>query len=119
MEQRGVTSKDLGCFGSCWSACSQPCSRASAGRIFGAAEARAAVGGSPSSQASTPLPPPSPSTGCRAGEELVKISDLYPKDTNAMQISFAVAWAGFCSWVDGFRAPQAVGGQGGEGRAVM
>ncbi|XP_010182239.1 PREDICTED: nuclear receptor 2C2-associated protein, partial [Mesitornis unicolor] len=23
--------------------------------------------------------------GCRAGEELVKISDLYPKDTNAMQ----------------------------------
>ncbi|NWI30822.1 NR2CA protein, partial [Sula dactylatra] len=27
--------------------------------------------------------------GCRAGEELVKISDLYPEDINAMQISFA------------------------------
>ncbi|NXW85323.1 NR2CA protein, partial [Alopecoenas beccarii] len=28
--------------------------------------------------------------GCRAGQEPVKISDLYPEDTNAMQISFAV-----------------------------
>ncbi|NXF98164.1 NR2CA protein, partial [Eubucco bourcierii] len=28
--------------------------------------------------------------GCRAGEELVKISHLYPEDSNAMQISFAV-----------------------------
>ncbi|KAF1400514.1 Nuclear receptor 2C2-associated protein, partial [Spheniscus humboldti] len=27
--------------------------------------------------------------GCRAGEGLVKISDLYPEDINAMQISFA------------------------------
>ncbi|NWR96009.1 NR2CA protein, partial [Furnarius figulus] len=27
--------------------------------------------------------------GCRAGEELVKISELYPQDNNAMQISFA------------------------------
>ncbi|NWH43819.1 NR2CA protein, partial [Fregata magnificens] len=27
--------------------------------------------------------------GCRAGEELVKISNLYPADINAMQISFA------------------------------
>ncbi|KAK2541861.1 Nr2c2ap [Columba livia] len=27
--------------------------------------------------------------GCRAGEEPVKISNLYPEDTNAMQISFA------------------------------
>ncbi|NWS64561.1 NR2CA protein, partial [Chunga burmeisteri] len=27
--------------------------------------------------------------GCRAGEELAKISDLYPEDINAMQISFA------------------------------
>ncbi|NXJ96483.1 NR2CA protein, partial [Corythaixoides concolor] len=27
--------------------------------------------------------------GCRAGEELVKISELYPADINAMQISFA------------------------------
>ncbi|NWX14406.1 NR2CA protein, partial [Aegotheles bennettii] len=27
--------------------------------------------------------------GCRAGEELVKISDLYPEDAHAMQISFA------------------------------
>ncbi|NXC48743.1 NR2CA protein, partial [Penelope pileata] len=27
--------------------------------------------------------------GCRTGEELVKISDLYPEDINAMQISFA------------------------------
>ncbi|KAM6236178.1 nuclear receptor 2C2-associated protein isoform 1-T1 [Porphyrio hochstetteri] len=27
--------------------------------------------------------------GCRAGEELVKISHLYPEDTHAMQISFA------------------------------
>ncbi|KFP70476.1 Nuclear receptor 2C2-associated protein, partial [Acanthisitta chloris] len=28
--------------------------------------------------------------GCRTGEELVKISDLYPQDTHAMQISFAM-----------------------------
>ncbi|NXN43881.1 NR2CA protein, partial [Rhinoptilus africanus] len=27
--------------------------------------------------------------GCRAGEDLVKISHLYPEDTHAMQISFA------------------------------
>ncbi|NXU59776.1 NR2CA protein, partial [Turnix velox] len=27
--------------------------------------------------------------GCRAGEELVKISTLYPEDVHAMQISFA------------------------------
>ncbi|NXK96740.1 NR2CA protein, partial [Formicarius rufipectus] len=27
--------------------------------------------------------------GCRAGEELVKISELYPQDSHAMQISFA------------------------------
>ncbi|NXP14883.1 NR2CA protein, partial [Thinocorus orbignyianus] len=27
--------------------------------------------------------------GCRAGEDPVKISELYPEDTNAMQISFA------------------------------
>ncbi|KAM6113622.1 nuclear receptor 2C2-associated protein [Phoenicopterus ruber ruber] len=33
--------------------------------------------------------------GCRAGEELVKISDVYPEDINAMQISFAAARAGF------------------------
>ncbi|NWX06232.1 NR2CA protein, partial [Caloenas nicobarica] len=33
--------------------------------------------------------------GCRTGEEPVKISDLYPEDTNAMQISFAVPRAGF------------------------
>ncbi|NXG91766.1 NR2CA protein, partial [Stercorarius parasiticus] len=33
--------------------------------------------------------------GCRAGEELVKISDLYPEDTHAMQISFAALQAGF------------------------
>ncbi|XP_065604923.1 nuclear receptor 2C2-associated protein [Cyrtonyx montezumae] len=26
--------------------------------------------------------------GCRTGEDLVKISDLYPEDINAMQISF-------------------------------
>ncbi|NWZ29990.1 NR2CA protein, partial [Asarcornis scutulata] len=26
--------------------------------------------------------------GCRTGEELVKISELYPEDVNAMQISF-------------------------------
>uniref|UniRef100_U3K0R4 Nuclear receptor 2C2 associated protein n=1 Tax=Ficedula albicollis TaxID=59894 RepID=U3K0R4_FICAL len=26
--------------------------------------------------------------GCRAGEELVKISELYPQDNHAMQISF-------------------------------
>ncbi|NWR77545.1 NR2CA protein, partial [Centropus unirufus] len=30
--------------------------------------------------------------GCRAGEELVKISDLYPQDINAMQISFATVF---------------------------
>ncbi|XP_064493011.1 nuclear receptor 2C2-associated protein [Pseudopipra pipra] len=28
--------------------------------------------------------------GCRAGEELVKISELYPQDSHAMQISFAM-----------------------------
>ncbi|KFO89693.1 Nuclear receptor 2C2-associated protein, partial [Buceros rhinoceros silvestris] len=28
--------------------------------------------------------------GCRAGEELVRISELFPADTNAMQISFAL-----------------------------
>ncbi|NXQ89235.1 NR2CA protein, partial [Nyctibius grandis] len=33
--------------------------------------------------------------GCRAGEEPVKISELYPEDTNAMQISFATLRAGF------------------------
>ncbi|NXJ33889.1 NR2CA protein, partial [Ciconia maguari] len=33
--------------------------------------------------------------GCRAGEEPVKISDLYPEDINAMQISFATLRAGF------------------------
>ncbi|NXE15965.1 NR2CA protein, partial [Lophotis ruficrista] len=33
--------------------------------------------------------------GCRAGEELVKISDLYPEDSHAMQISFATQRAGF------------------------
>ncbi|NWW44381.1 NR2CA protein, partial [Pedionomus torquatus] len=38
---------------------------------------------------------PSPSAGCRAGEEPVKISELYPEDTNAMQISFAAWRAGF------------------------
>uniref|UniRef100_A0A8B9P5F0 Nuclear receptor 2C2-associated protein n=1 Tax=Apteryx owenii TaxID=8824 RepID=A0A8B9P5F0_APTOW len=29
--------------------------------------------------------------GCRTGEELVKISDLYPEDINALQISFETA----------------------------
>ncbi|NXL40135.1 NR2CA protein, partial [Glaucidium brasilianum] len=28
--------------------------------------------------------------GCRTGEELMKISSLYPEDINAMQISFAI-----------------------------
>ncbi|XP_021234313.1 nuclear receptor 2C2-associated protein isoform X1 [Numida meleagris] len=32
--------------------------------------------------------------GCRTGEELAKISDLYPEDNNAMQISFATLQAG-------------------------
>ncbi|NXD84659.1 NR2CA protein, partial [Halcyon senegalensis] len=32
--------------------------------------------------------------GCRAGEELVKISDLYPEDINAMQISFDIPLCG-------------------------
>ncbi|KAK4807939.1 hypothetical protein QYF61_016170 [Mycteria americana] len=32
--------------------------------------------------------------GCRAGEEPVKISDLYPEDINAMQISFVTLRAG-------------------------
>uniref|UniRef100_A0A8V1AKE0 Nuclear receptor 2C2-associated protein n=1 Tax=Gallus gallus TaxID=9031 RepID=A0A8V1AKE0_CHICK len=32
--------------------------------------------------------------GCRTGEELVKISDVYPEDINAMQISFAMLQAG-------------------------
>eukprot|EP00076_Gallus_gallus_P034587 XP_025000125.1 nuclear receptor 2C2-associated protein isoform X1 [Gallus gallus] len=32
--------------------------------------------------------------GCRTGEELVKISDVYPEDINAMQISFATLQAG-------------------------
>ncbi|NWH78379.1 NR2CA protein, partial [Piaya cayana] len=30
--------------------------------------------------------------GCRAGEELVKISELYPQDINAMQISFGTSF---------------------------
>ncbi|KFP03930.1 Nuclear receptor 2C2-associated protein, partial [Calypte anna] len=33
--------------------------------------------------------------GCRAGEELVKRSTLYPQDVHAMQISFATSPAGF------------------------
>ncbi|NXT02766.1 NR2CA protein, partial [Jacana jacana] len=33
--------------------------------------------------------------GCRAGEAPVKVSELYPEDTNAMQISFATWQAGF------------------------
>ncbi|NXD70036.1 NR2CA protein, partial [Eolophus roseicapillus] len=33
--------------------------------------------------------------GCRAGEELERISTLYPEDSNAMQISFAGLRAGF------------------------
>ncbi|NXK84032.1 NR2CA protein, partial [Amazona guildingii] len=33
--------------------------------------------------------------GCRAGEELERISTLYPEDSNAMQISFAVLRAEF------------------------
>ncbi|OXB54564.1 hypothetical protein ASZ78_003973 [Callipepla squamata] len=32
--------------------------------------------------------------GCRTGEELVKISDLYPEDIHAMQISFGTLQAG-------------------------
>ncbi|NXG40216.1 NR2CA protein, partial [Dromaius novaehollandiae] len=28
--------------------------------------------------------------GCRTGEELVKISDVYPEDSNALQISFGL-----------------------------
>ncbi|NWU04994.1 NR2CA protein, partial [Cephalopterus ornatus] len=32
--------------------------------------------------------------GCRAGEELVKISQLYPQDSHAMQISFATSGPG-------------------------
>ncbi|NXL99801.1 NR2CA protein, partial [Tyrannus savana] len=32
--------------------------------------------------------------GCRAGEELVKISELYPQDSHAMQISFAKSGLG-------------------------
>ncbi|NWQ67829.1 NR2CA protein, partial [Neopipo cinnamomea] len=32
--------------------------------------------------------------GCRAGEELVKISELYPQDSHAMQISFATSGLG-------------------------
>ncbi|NXL63003.1 NR2CA protein, partial [Chordeiles acutipennis] len=33
--------------------------------------------------------------GCRAGEEPVKISDLYPEDINAMQISLLKGLGGF------------------------
>ncbi|NXW42871.1 NR2CA protein, partial [Nyctiprogne leucopyga] len=33
--------------------------------------------------------------GCRAGEEPVKISDLYPEDINAMQISLVEGLDGF------------------------
>ncbi|NWU87484.1 NR2CA protein, partial [Onychorhynchus coronatus] len=32
--------------------------------------------------------------GCRAGEELVKISELYPQDNHTMQISFATSGRG-------------------------
>lgn len=77
----------------------RPCGRE------GAAEAMAAIGGPPSTRALARLPPPSPSAGCRAGEELVKISALYPEDTNAMQISFATLQAGSDGLVGGFRAP--------------
>ncbi|NWZ39028.1 NR2CA protein, partial [Brachypodius atriceps] len=33
--------------------------------------------------------------GCRTGEELVKISELYPQDSHAMQISFPRMVTGF------------------------
>ncbi|NXO63781.1 NR2CA protein, partial [Phainopepla nitens] len=33
--------------------------------------------------------------GCRTGEELVKISELYPQDSHAMQISFPRMMTGF------------------------
>ncbi|NXN84974.1 NR2CA protein, partial [Bombycilla garrulus] len=33
--------------------------------------------------------------GCRTGEELVKISELYPQDSHAMQISFPSMETGF------------------------
>ncbi|KAM6041858.1 nuclear receptor 2C2-associated protein isoform 2-T3 [Chlamydotis macqueenii] len=48
--------------------------------------------------------------GCRAGEELVKISDLYPKDSHAMQISFAVRRAGSKGSAGGFGATRGCGG---------
>ncbi|XP_074421573.1 nuclear receptor 2C2-associated protein isoform X2 [Larus michahellis] len=52
--------------------------------------------------------------GCRAGEELVKISDLYPEDTHAMQISFAALRAGSKGSVGAFSEPPAAAeGHGG------
>ncbi|NXG73016.1 NR2CA protein, partial [Baryphthengus martii] len=47
--------------------------------------------------------------GCRAGEELVKLSDLYPEDTNAMQISFdRLAAAGLSGPGGGFQVEEMV-----------
>uniref|UniRef100_A0A663E834 Nuclear receptor 2C2 associated protein n=1 Tax=Aquila chrysaetos chrysaetos TaxID=223781 RepID=A0A663E834_AQUCH len=51
--------------------------------------------------------------GGRAGEELVKISDLYPEDINAMQISFAALRAGSNGLAGGLRATRGCGGVGG------
>ncbi|NXH53493.1 NR2CA protein, partial [Rhabdornis inornatus] len=42
--------------------------------------------------------------GCRTGEELVKISELYPQDNHAMQISFPR----MVIWGDGFQVEETV-----------
>lgn len=62
---------------------------------------------------------PSSSTGCRAGEEPVKISNLYPEDTNAMQISFAVPRAGWDGTGGRSEPPVAAGAPGGDSRAAI
>ncbi|XP_062482855.1 nuclear receptor 2C2-associated protein isoform X1 [Pezoporus occidentalis] len=55
--------------------------------------------------------------GCKAGEELERISTLYPKDSNAMQISFAGLRR--APWQRGSEPPEVVEGRGGYSRAVI
>ncbi|NWI84811.1 NR2CA protein, partial [Pitta sordida] len=46
--------------------------------------------------------------GCRAGEELVTISQLYPQDSHAMQISFATRGLPPTPWGGGFQVEETV-----------
>lgn len=49
----------------------------------------------------------------------MKISDLYPEDTNAMQISFVVPRAGWDGVGGPSEPPAAAGGTGSDGRAAV